>query len=218
MNFYLKKISFAALLLIGIVSLAHSSVNSDGTISGGTPITRPDESTFKLGKTIEEITAQYGEPSEIKTSVVHGRKIQRYNYLSGLGLIGKPRQGKIGVEVYLRGAGFYFDESKLIGVVYFSNIDYDSTEFDASKIEQIQQGVHTRDDVVKLLGAPSGELTYPMTPDINQRIISYQSINMDDPANPNVKMALILLDANGTVIGVWNRVSSKEDLTNAKEI
>jgi len=58
--------------------------------------------------------------------------------------------------------GFYFLGDTLVGYEFVSSFAEDNTDFNEMKINQISEGKTTLDEVIKLLGEPSGYYIYPL--------------------------------------------------------
>ena len=58
--------------------------------------------------------------------------------------------------------GFYFLDDTLVGYEFLSSFAEDNTDFDESKISEINEGKTTMNEVVKLLGKPGGYYIYPV--------------------------------------------------------
>jgi outer membrane protein assembly factor BamE (lipoprotein component of BamABCDE complex) len=61
----------------------------------------------------------------------------------------------------------------LVGTEFTSSFKQDGTDFDASKVSQIEKGKTTKAEVVRLLGPPSGEYVHPMTASPTERALVY---------------------------------------------
>ena len=74
------------------------------------------------------------------------------------------RTGEAAVEgsTPARSQSFHFFEDRLVGHDYVSSFKEDSTEFDGNGISRIRKGVTTRNEILRLFGAPGGRYVYPL--------------------------------------------------------
>jgi hypothetical protein len=61
----------------------------------------------------------------------------------------------------------------MVGEEFNSTMDGEKTEFDTNKSIAIQKGKSTKDEVIALLGKPSGEVIYPIVTEKNGRGLVY---------------------------------------------
>jgi len=135
----------------------------------GRDFTRPPADTLTLGKTTEqEIRQRFGDPYRQGTVVRNGETMKSlsYGYASGAASLA-------GGVTPSRGMGFYFWNDTLVGHEFTSSFDADTTDFDATKVQQIRKGETTESGVTALLGSPHGAYIYPMIPDKAARGLVY---------------------------------------------
>jgi hypothetical protein len=135
----------------------------------GRDFTRPPADTLTLGKTTEaEVRQRFGDPSRQGTVVRNGETMKslNYGYASGAGSL-------VGGLTPSRGMGFYVWNDALVGHEFTSSFDADTTDFDATKVQQIRRGETTEAAVTALLGPPAGAYIYPMIPDKAARALVY---------------------------------------------
>ena len=68
---------------------------------------------------------------------------------------------------------FSFNKGVLVGYKYTNSFPENPTDFDDSLRSQIKQHESTLNDVVRLLGPPTGKAIYPFTVDPDSTIIKY---------------------------------------------
>jgi hypothetical protein len=125
--------------------------------SAGTDFKRPDAATFQLGRTTEkEIRERFGEPRSQATIQANDRtiKVLRYAYAEAAPYVEK---------VPARAMVYSFHEGTLVGFDYSSSFSSDKTDFDESVLGRIRRGETTQDQVMSLLGPPTGQFVYPST-------------------------------------------------------
>jgi hypothetical protein len=135
----------------------------------GRDFTRPPADTLTLGKTTEqEIRQRFGDPHRQGTVVRNGETMKSlsYGYASGAASLA-------GGVTPSRGMGFYFWNDTLVGHEFTSSFDTDTTDFDATKVQQIRKAETAESDVTVLLGSPHGAYIYPMIPDKAARGLVY---------------------------------------------
>src|SRR5918994_96233 len=137
-------LSFAALALSGCA---------------GSDFVRPAEGDFVVGKsTLADVTTKMGSPLQSGQLTKNEKlmKVSKYAYAASGGESAHP-----GVTP-ARSLTFLFFEDNLVGKEFVSSFKQDSTDFDGQKVSSITKGKSTRQDVVALLGKPSGEAVYPV--------------------------------------------------------
>lgn len=124
----------------------------------GKDFVRPDSGSLKNGQTTyNQIIGQFGKPYAEGSVLKNNKQVKTVSYAyASLG--GKSHRG----GTPARGMGFYFLSDTLVGYEFVSSFAEDNTDFDEMKINQIFEGKTTLDEVVKLLGKPSGNYIYPL--------------------------------------------------------
>jgi len=125
----------------------------------GSDFVRPSEGDLVVGKsTLAEVTTKMGNPLQSGQMTKNEKplKISKYAYAASGGESAYP-----GVTP-ARSMTFLFHEDKLVGKEFVSSFKQDSTDFDGQKVASISKGKSTKQDVVALLGKPSGEAVYPV--------------------------------------------------------
>ena len=80
-----------------------------------------------------------------------------------------------GMEAQSRYLTYLFYDGKLVGIEKSSRFDEDSTKFDIEKAKIVKDG-ETREQVVSLLGQPSGEFLYPIAKNPGDTGIAYYNV------------------------------------------
>jgi hypothetical protein len=132
----------------------------------GRNFTRPATSNFELGKTtMREITNQFGKPLNKAEVYENGVKAMVIDYgfmTMDWGSLKPMRLQK-----------FFFCQDKLVGYQFSSSFKSDSTDFDGTKVSQIQTNVSTRAEVEKLLGPAGGRCIHPLVAQEDEAGIVY---------------------------------------------
>jgi hypothetical protein len=135
----------------------------------GRQFVRPSKAILNLGMTTEdEVLAEMGEPHSSKEGHFRGEKVKNVFY----GYFVSDGSKTLG-----RAAVFYFVDKVLVGYYFQSEFAGESTDFDITKAGQIAEKASTREDVIVLLGLPSGAAIYPFTDDRNGRVLWYRYSN-----------------------------------------
>ena len=131
--------------------------------TSGTNFTQvASEDSLALGRsTPEQITGNLGKPMYEGTITKNGQIINTFSYAYANTSGEAVSTGAIPV----RSQGFYFASGKLVGYEYTSSWKEDSTDFNTANVAQIKKGASSRNDVVRLIGKPTGKYAYPMIAD-----------------------------------------------------
>lgn len=124
----------------------------------GKDFVRPSENSLGLGKTtLHEIQQRFGEPRHEGSGVENEKTIRTfaYSYAGGAG-------GLVGGVIPARAMIYSFCNDILIGYQFVSSFSEDSTDFNDAKINQIEKGRTREDEVIDLIGKPSGRFIYPI--------------------------------------------------------
>lgn len=124
----------------------------------GSNFTRPAEGELTVGKaTKAEVAGRMGDPMQTGELLKNDRKLAqvRYAYAAAGGESAYP-----GVTP-ARSMAFTFFNDTLTSKQFVSSFKSDSTDFDAAKSQSITKGKTTKQEVISLLGKPSGEAVYP---------------------------------------------------------
>ena len=140
-----------------------------GCASMSEDFVRPPLNKFVLGKTTQsEVIAQMGAPAGENEIVLNSQQIH------GIGYTNHDISSHLGEVIKTRNVTYMFYNNVLVGISGFSTYNEDSTKFDPSKVSQIVIGETTKDQVISLLGKPSGQDIYPIISNKDQTAITYQ--------------------------------------------
>ena len=142
---------------IVVVVIAMFMVGCAGT--AGTEFKKLETNQLVYGlDTPESIKQKLGEPYQEGAVTKNDRQFKTMSYAySSTGGDAAYKDVIAG-----RSQGFYFNNNKLVGHEFTSTWAVDSTDFDESKVGEIKKGTTTIQQVIKLLGKPSGEYVYPL--------------------------------------------------------
>jgi outer membrane protein assembly factor BamE (lipoprotein component of BamABCDE complex) len=136
----------------------------------GTNFVRPEPSSFVLGQTTQqEISQKMGKPYRTGTVEKNGKTLQSASYA----------YANVGGEALYSGItaarsqGFYFLNSTLVGTEFSSSFKTDATDFDETKVAQIEKGKSTKANVIQLFGPPGGDFMAPLTANAADRALVY---------------------------------------------
>ena len=104
-----------------------------------------------------------------------------------------------------RSQGFYFFDNKLVGDEFVSSWAVDLTDFDESKVSQINKGTTTIREVEALLGQAGGEYSYPLVVNENEKAKVYMYSQTTGSAfnlEFYQKMLVVTYDQSGVVTDV----------------
>ena len=145
----------------------------------GTDFKRPEASKLEVGKsTAADVTAAMGPPSRTGEAMKNGEKLKRVSY-SYANLGGTPLYQNV---IPARGMSFTLHNDVLVAQHFNSSFKEDGTDFDESKVAQIQKGKSTRADVVALMGRPTGEAVYPVSRAKGERAVTYAYVQLRQQA------------------------------------
>ncbi len=134
-----------------------------------TNFVRPASEKLTLGKsTSADITGLVGSPTAQDANVVMNgekAKVLTYYYNDGAKFWG--------LIIPQRTLTYTIYNDTMVGEVFNSTMEGESTEFEGKKASSIQKGISTKSDVIALLGKPSGEVLYPVIKDKNGRGMVY---------------------------------------------
>jgi outer membrane protein assembly factor BamE (lipoprotein component of BamABCDE complex) len=164
----------------------------------GTKFVRPADSDMRLGSTTEQqVLAALGKPMQEVSGLSNGKSTRTLNYAyASFG-----GQAKSAGVTPVHSLSLVFHEGKLVSRSYLSNLKEDATDFDDSKVSQIQIGKTTAAQVRQLIGPASGESIFPAVkqPDGRALIYTYQEMR---GFTPSTKHLVVVLDSQGIVTDV----------------
>jgi len=153
----------ALLLTLGGVLLSACST--------GTHFERPSTEAIVLGKTTPaQITDVMGKPWKKLTTENNGKRLELIVY--GYGKAYEPAAGPAVIPA--KTLQLTFADGKLVGHDFFSSFKYDHTDFDTDGIKEIEKANHSTEDVLRILGQPTGQQIYPLIDDPEQLRWSYR--------------------------------------------
>jgi hypothetical protein len=180
-----------------------------GACTAGRNFQEPSEESLVLGTTpISEIRERFGTPRGEGTTTKDGQtmKVLTYAYARHRDLGGAHAFG----VVPARAISLTFLEDRLVGHSFTSSFEEDHTDFDETKLAQVQQGVSKREDVVALLGAPRGRCIYPLSAGKGQEAVIYVYTQLLkgflNKTSIYTKRAVITFDSNNVVSHVESLV------------
>ena len=96
---------------------------------------------------------------------------------------------------------YYFLDGKLVGYEFNSTVESDHTDFSPRGTRDIVRGKTTRDEVTRLVGKPSGYLTFPLVDKGSAVLFGYREMRRVPFGKPTVysKSLVIYLDESGIV-------------------
>jgi hypothetical protein len=128
----------------------------------GTNFVRPEPSSFVLGKTTQqEILQRMGKPYQTGTTEKNGKTLQSASYA----FAHAGREALYDGVTPARTQVFFFLDGILVGAEFSSSFKLDGTDFDETKLAQLEKGKSTRADVIRLFGPAGGNYIAPLTTD-----------------------------------------------------
>jgi len=171
-----------------------------GCFTVGAVFTPPSPDSLHLGRTTaNELVAMVGSAAPVTETTLKGKVVQCMDYDSFKAGLTSQGKGLLG-----RSASYCFTDGVLVGYVLTSNIESESTDFDAGKARSIKPGM-TRADVIRLLGPPAGGAIYPICDVGNGSQLRYSYTGYTGSLSTKktvVKDAYIELDASNVVVDV----------------
>jgi hypothetical protein len=138
----------------------------------GSNFVRPDEHQLSLGTTsYQQLISRLGEPRGTGSAVSEGVTLTTasWTYVESSFTDAAAAPG----TYPFRSFSAVFNQGALVAYAYVSSFKGDVTDFDDSKVAKIEKGVMKRDEVIALLGRPSGEMMYPATKLKEGRVLTY---------------------------------------------
>lgn len=154
-----KAVKISALLSVIII-----------TGCAGRDFIRPDLNTIVVGKTTQsEVVSKLGKPYGTGSVEKNGLKLDTASYSYANTGSATQHPGVTGA----RTLGLYYKNSIVIGTEFTSSFKADGTDFDESKVAQLEKGKSTKEDAIRLFGPPGGDWVFPMTANPNEKAIVY---------------------------------------------
>jgi len=178
--------------------------------AAGREFVRPDPASLVLGKvTYLEILERFGRPYQEGSFIRNEQAIKAltYSYSSAMGT------PLIAGVTPARTISFNFHNDRLVAHQFVSSYKEDHTDFDESKVQDIKKGETTRDQVVKLLGAPSGLYAYPLLKNKDEIGIGYLYTQVKRHGvtglKTYLKQLIVSFDARGVVTDIQYAMSGE---------
>ncbi len=149
---------------------------------------------------VNEYINMFGEPYRTTNMNVSGDKYQIAWYHYG----SRPFLGNFSIRNLL----LEFKKEQLNGYLYASSFSSDKTRIDFTKVDKIQVGISTKNDVLSLLGRPYGKAYCPsQLQDFKDSCAHAKEVwawMMFDVGKRlyNKKFATVMFDENGKVIDI----------------
>jgi hypothetical protein len=144
----------------------------------GVNFKRPDPASLKMGKTTTaEVIAVMGPPARTSETTKNTHLMKNFSYSYAESAITAARTDVITA----RGITLSMFNDVLVGQQFRSTFKEDTTDFDETKIAQIIKGKTTRNEVIALLGNPSGEAIFPIIKTPGEVAIRYSYLQARRP-------------------------------------
>jgi hypothetical protein len=154
--------------ILTLTLVALFAYNCVGT--SGANFERVEEDTISLGlSTYGDIVTRMGDSFEEDVYIKNNKKFKLIGYTySSTGGVATSRRA-----IATRHQMFYFYQNILVGHEFISSWEEDHTNFDETKVNQIIKEESTKEDVMSLLGKPSGKLIYPLSKNKGTEVLLY---------------------------------------------
>jgi hypothetical protein len=163
---------------------------------------RPQPDALVLGKTTyQDVLHQFGDPYRKGSAVKEGLPVTSIVYTYASSTAGSG----FGGVTPGRTIGCHFVNDVLVGYEFMSSYQEDRTDFDETKVTQIEKGRTTRSRVEELLGRPGGMYTYPLIKTKSEQALVYSYIQTKiAPFSVKIyqKKLVVAFDGDGTVTDV----------------
>jgi hypothetical protein len=201
------RVKAAALLTLGLALWVAGCAGRD--------FVRPSADSLRLGKTTyAEIVARFGSPYREGTMLKNEHIVKTISYAYSTKLGESPAVSGI---TPARATGFYFVDLVLVGHEFTSSFEKDHTDFDETKITQIKKGETTKDQVIALIGQPTGTYIFPLVQrkDENGLVYLYSQTRVEPiPFAPKIKqyrkVLVVSVGENGVVTDVTFNASGEK--------
>ena len=192
---------YMILLRVGLIFvLGASLVGCASTV--GRDFERPHPKTLELGTTnYQQIIQRLGEPHTKGQSLHNGKGVESITYT--FSDAGATSPDKI---VPNRTLSFHFYENLLVGYNFLSSFPQDKTDFDESKVSVITKDQSTVDQVVALLGEPSGKMSWPITKNNEEFGVLYTYVQVRQVSFAKLNVYHKLLTVNHNKSGLVTNV------------
>lgn len=189
---------------MNILSRLIFAIATSAALAGcaGTNFKRPDPQALTVGtSTSSDVTKVMGAPMQVGELLKNDQKLKttRYAYAATGGVSLYPE------VVPARAMFFSTFNDVLVSQEFISSFKEDATEFDESKIKEIQKGKTTRVEVLTLIGKPTGEAIYPIIKNANDTALVYNYSHVRGSVfnmKFYAKALIVSFDKNGVVTDV----------------
>lgn len=164
----------------------------------GTNFVRPTEDSLQLGKTtLGEVQARYGAPRSSGSIMKNDQTVRTASYAYA-STMGSPLHEGV---TPARAMGLYFHDDRLVGYEFISSWKEDHTDFDEKHVKDLAKGKTTRQQVVQMIGKPSGRYIYPMIKSTTGDGAVYAFVETRGFTHSR-KVLIVTYDASGVVTDV----------------
>jgi hypothetical protein len=165
------------------------------TSCAGRNFVRPEAESLILGKTShQEIINRFGKPYQEGTEFKNEKTVKTMSYAYAT-VGGSPLFEGV---TPVRAMGFHFLDETLVGYEFLSSFKEDNSYFDVGNINKIKKDETSRDQVIELMGQPSGMYLYPLIKNKDNKAIVY-SYTHSKGYRSYKQLLVISLDNNGIV-------------------
>jgi hypothetical protein len=178
------------LLLASVLSIVAACA------AGSRDFARPQPSDLILGTTTPaDVAARFGAPQQRGRLLKDGVEVTALSYSHV-----DPAAGAVAPGVpAVKAMALYFARGMLVGYEFLSTFRADSSDFDDTRISDIQRGVTTEAQVRELVGRPGGMYIYPLTGRPGERALVFLYGEKRGQAPLAQKQLIVTLDASGIV-------------------
>lgn len=171
---------------------------------------RPAPDALLMGKSTSDEVIKHvsGSPIRQNNVTINNEKINLVHYIYTGNV---PFYGSI-IPRHILTYSFFNDV--LVGEEFNSTMDGEKTEFDVTKVAGIHKG-QTKDQVIAILGNPSGSLIYPLVADKEGSgiVYAYTYSRFAPLVAPTWSQLLIVtLDQNKVVTNISYKIDGKEQI------
>jgi hypothetical protein len=161
-----------ALLLLGLC------IGIAGCATVGTDFARLAPADLVIGKTTyKDVVARLGTPYKETFDTTDGIKYRWVSYM----FVSDEAPAHVPGVVARRDQVFMFHNDLLVGDVFFSTFRHEDTDFDQTRISQIERGKTTLAELIALLGQPAGRMVHPVDEQAKDTVMRYQYNQMLRP-------------------------------------
>ncbi len=162
---------------ISVLKLTIASIFGLLLMSGcstvGRDFTKPSDNSLVLGQSTQsQILEQLGKPHQEGISTINDQQIEEITYM----YVVSSGDGVESRVVPARLLKLSFANKKLVSTLFLSSFKIDNTDFDDSKMAMIKKSETTYDEVISILGKPSGYSIAPMVVTPSVKAISYSFV------------------------------------------